>query len=137
MKRADAFAAAVLSLGALAFAVFGVKWLVDPVAMAQPLGIVLTNGDATSDARAVYGGMELGLGVFLAFCGIASSRRALGLTAATMVLGGLGLSRLTGILAAGGVTGGTHALLATDLCGTTLCAVALIVFRRSARSPTG
>jgi len=51
-KSADTFAIGVLCAGALAFGAFGAQWLIDPVAMAAPLGIVLTNGDATSDARA-------------------------------------------------------------------------------------
>ena len=55
---ADYFAIGVLGIGALAFGAFGIQWLLDPTAMAVPLGIVLTNGDATSDARAVYGGIR-------------------------------------------------------------------------------
>ena len=55
-----------LCLGAVAFAAFGVPWLIHPQSMAHDLGIILTNGDATSDARAVDGRMELGLAAFLA-----------------------------------------------------------------------
>ncbi len=122
----------VLCLTALAFAAFGVQWLVDPIAMAKALGIILTNGDATSDARAVYGGMELGLGAFQIFCAVSPARRPVGLTAAAMVLSGLGLARFTGILLAdGGVSGATYQLLATDAVGAVLCAAA--VWSRSVR----
>lgn len=132
MKKSEIFPLVVLVLGAIGFALFGVKWLVNPTGMATPLGIILTNGDATSDARAVYGGMELGLGLFLAYSAIAPARRTQGLAAAAITLAGLGLSRSIGILAAGAVTSGTYALLATDLIGTTLCATAFLVSRKNA-----
>lgn len=129
-KVAGAFATGVLWLAAAGFAVFGVQWLAHPADMARPLGIVLTNGDATSDARAVYGGMEVGLGLFLAYSAWSLRRRTQGLAAATVVLLCLGLSRFAGIVAApGGVTGGTFQLLSTDLGGAALCAVALFVSR--------
>ncbi|MEO8874818.1 MAG: DUF4345 family protein [Polyangiaceae bacterium] len=128
---ADKFATGVLFLGAVGFALFGIQWLANPSGMATPLGITLTNGDATSDARAVYGGMELGLGLFLAYSGLARERRTQGLAAAALCLGGLGTARLFGILAAGSVSGGTYQLLATDLFGTALCATAFFVSRKS------
>lgn len=131
MKKSEIFPLVMLVLGAIGFALFGIKWLVNPTAMATPLGIVLTNGDATSDARAVYGGMELGLGLFLAYSAIAPSRRTQGLAAAAITLAGLGLSRSIGIIAAESVTSGTHALLATDLTGTVLCVAAFFVSRKN------
>jgi Domain of unknown function (DUF4345) len=128
---ANAFVVGVLVLGALGFSAFGLQWLARPMAMAQPLGIVLTNGDAVSDARAVYGGLELGLGLFLGYS-LSAARRSQGLAAATLALLGLGLARLTGILLApDGVSGATFQLLATDLGGTALCAAAFLVSRRT------
>ena len=129
----------VLCLTALAFAAFGLQWLVDPVSMAKALGIILTNGDATSDARAIYGGMELGLGAFQIYCAAAPARRPVGLAAAAMVLTGLGLARLAGIcIAPDGVSGATHQLLATDAAGAVLCGAAAIWSRnrRAARATT-
>lgn len=124
------FAYVVLILGALAFCAFGVQWLDRPEAMARPLGILLTNADATSDARAVYGGMELGFGLFLAYSAQAVHRRPQGLVAAALTLFGLGASRLTGIaVASGAVSGSTYQLLATDLAGALLCTVAFFVTR--------
>ena len=128
------FPVVMLWLGALAFAAFGVQWLMNPTAMAVPLGITLTNGDATSDARAVYGGMELGLGVFLAYSALAATRRTQGLAAAALTLAGLGLSRLTGILLVGSaVAAGTWQLLGTDVVGTVLCTAAFFVSRTNDR----
>ncbi|MEO7113795.1 MAG: DUF4345 family protein [Polyangiaceae bacterium] len=131
MKKSEIFPLVMLVLGAIGFALFGVKWLVNPTGMATPLGIILTNGDATSDARAVYGGMELGLGLFLAYSAIAPARRTQGLAAAAITLAGLGVSRSIGIIAAESVTSGTYALLATDLTGTVLCIAAFLVSRKN------
>jgi hypothetical protein len=129
-KPANAFVIGILGLGAIAFAAFGVQWLANPVGMAQPLGIVLTNGDATSDARAVYGGLELGLALFLAYSCWSPERRTQGLAAGALTLLGLGTARLIGIvLAPGGVGSGTFTLLATDFTGVALFSAAFYVSR--------
>jgi len=134
-RAAGFFVTGTLALAAVGFAAFAVQWLVHPSAMAGPLGIVLQNGDATSDARAVYGGLELGLAAFLSYCAMSAARRTLGLTAATFAMLGLGLARLGGVLVAPeGVTGATHQLLGTDFGGAALCAVALWVSRSLHRS---
>lgn len=128
---ARGFVIAILGLGALGFAIFGVQWLANPIAMAQPLGIVLTNGDATSDARAVYGGLEIGLGLFLAYSAWSPARRTQGLAAGALTLGGLGLARIAGVLVApGGAGHTTDMLMITDLTGITLFTVAFLVSRR-------
>jgi hypothetical protein len=132
---ARGFVLTILGLGALGFAVFGVQWLANPIAMAQPLGIVLSNGDATSDARAVYGGMEIGLGLFLAYSAWSPARRTQGLAAGALTLGGLGLARIAGVLLApGGAGPATSMLLITDLTGITLFVVAFLVSRRIDRA---
>lgn len=134
-KPANAFVIGTLCLGAVAFWVFGLQWLAHPAVMAQPLGIVLTNGDATSDARAVYGGLELGLGLFLVYSCWSPQRRTQGLAAGALTLLGLGGARLAGILLApDGVSGSTHQLLATDFIGVALFAAAFYVSRSL---PTG
>jgi hypothetical protein len=129
-KLANGFVLGVLCLGAVGYAAFGVQWLAHPEAMARELGIILTNADATSDARAVYGGMELGFAAFLAYSAWSPARRSQGVAAAMLVLTGLGLARLAGILVApDAVTGATKQLLGTDLGGAALCTVAFFVSR--------
>jgi Domain of unknown function (DUF4345) len=129
-RPANAFVMGTLGLGALAFAAFGVQWLANPIAMAQPLGIILTNGDATSDARAVYGGLELGMAMFLAYSCWSPKRRTQGLAAGALTLLGLGTARLIGILLAPeGVSSSTLGLLATDFTGVALFTAAFFVSR--------
>ena len=130
LRPGNAFVIGTLCLGAVAFWAFGLQWLAHPVVMAQPLGIVLTNGDATSDARAVYGGMELGLGLFLIYSCWAPQRRTQGLAAGALTLLGLGSARLAGILLAPeGVSAATLQLLGTDFAGVALFAAAFYVSR--------
>lgn len=132
-KLATRVSIGLLGLGSLAFIAFGIQWLAAPQTMAQPLGIVLTNADATSDARAVYGGLEIGIGLFLAYCALSAATRRTGLVAGMLALFGLGLARLAGIVVAPeAVSGGTHQLLAMDLGGAVLFAVGVIVARRPA-----
>jgi hypothetical protein len=129
------FVIAILGLGAIGFAVFGIQWLANPTGMAAPLGIMLTNGDATSDARAVYGGLEIGFGLFLAYSAAAASRRTQGLAAGALTLGGLGLARIAGIMVApGGAGHPTFVLLATDLTGIAVFVTAFLVSRRVDRA---
>lgn len=116
----------LLLLNAAAFVFFGVKWLLSPEAMASGLGIRLTNADAITDAQAVYGGLELGVGTFLGICGLRPRLQWAGLLAATLALSGLALSRGLGIvLAVQSVTGATWQLLITDITGATLNALVL------------
>lgn len=130
-KLSNGLVIGTLGLGAVAYAAFGVQWLIHPQTMAHDLGILLTNGDATSDARAVYGGMELGLAAFLGYSAWSPARRTQGLAAAMLTLFGLGLSRLTGVLVAPeGVTGATKQLLFTDFAGAALATFAFVVSRR-------
>ena len=123
--------ATILLLNAAAFGFFGVKWLLTPVAMASGLGIHLTNADAITDAQAVYGGLELGVAVFLAICALRPALKWAGLLAATLTLAGLGTCRGLGILLTPEhVTGATTQLLATDLGGAVLNGVALLFASR-------
>ncbi|MEO6954405.1 MAG: DUF4345 family protein [Polyangia bacterium] len=118
--------AALLLLNAAAFVFFGIKWFLGPEAMALPLGIHLTNADAITDAQAVYGGLELGLGVFLTVCALRPTLQWAGLLAATLALLGLGTCRGLGVLlGAGHVTSATTRLLSTDLGGAVLNAAVL------------
>lgn len=134
-RLATLFVMGTLVLGAIAFAAFGVQWLAHPGVMAQPLGIVLTNGDATSDARAVYGGLELGLALFLVYSCWSPSRRTQGLAAGALTLFGLGTARLVGILLApDGVSSSTLTLLATDITGIVWFSVAFYVSRSALAS---
>ena len=111
----------VLSI-AVSFALVAIAGLVSPAAILDPVGV---RGDivGTIELRAMYGGLQLGLAGFLLWCVRAGHEEA-GVAAATMTLGGLGAVRAAGWLAAG-APASLHALLvAVELGGTAIGAVA-------------
>ncbi|MGQ0815811.1 MAG: DUF4345 family protein [Gemmatimonadota bacterium] len=85
-----------LWVGALAFAFFGAWLLIKPTAM-RAVGIPADNADARTEIRAMYGGLELGVAGFLAFCILRPEWTEPGLWFLLLALGGLGLGRLFGI----------------------------------------
>jgi len=88
----------VLVLSGLAFLGFGVAFLVNPDPLAQAMKIRLVDPRAYAELRAMYGGLEVGLGLFF----IVSAGRTRWMRAAlgAQVLTFLGLAggRLVGIL---------------------------------------
>lgn len=132
MKKVTGYQVLLL-LNAAAFVFFGIKWFFSPVAMAGGLGIQLTNADAITDAQAVYGGLELGVGVFLGIGALRPAFLHAGLLVAALALSGLALCRGLGIvLSPAHVTGATTQLLVTDLTGALLNTLALVLFSRRA-----
>ena len=57
-----------LVLSGLAFALAGLAFLAAPAAMTGNVGVELTSVTADNDIRAVYGGLEIGLGIFFLVC---------------------------------------------------------------------
>lgn len=130
--KIEKLAIIIIVLSAVAFCFFGVKWLINPMGMSGPLGIVLSNADAITDAQAVYGGLELGIGMFLLYCAYRQQFRFAGLLAATLTLTGLGFSRLFGIITVlGPITRATTQLLTTDLIGIFVNAIVCTLYARS------
>lgn len=58
------FVRAVLVLSGLLFLAVGAAFLARPVAWAKSLGILLLEPLAVRDFRALYGGLDLGIGCF-------------------------------------------------------------------------
>lgn len=94
------FARVVLWVSALSFAGIGVAALVAPAATVAGAGLGPLPEPARAgltEIRAMYGGLELGLAAFLAWCTLAPERLPTGLLATVLTLGGLGAARLLGI----------------------------------------
>ena len=58
----------VLFVCAVVFLATGVVFTVMPQAMFAPLGLEVADGAPLTELRAVYGGLELAIGVFLVLC---------------------------------------------------------------------
>jgi hypothetical protein len=94
------FPLVVLALCALGFFAFGLWLFADPGALV-PIGIHASSGIAQAELRAFYGGMELGLGLFLGLCALRPAWREAGLWLVLLANGGAGLARLSAILLGG------------------------------------
>lgn len=107
---------------------FGIICFVDPGFLDAFAGVAATSTTGTVELRAMYGGMQMALGV-LAFLGAflpAFTRTALLATA--MLCAGLGSSRLLGAIAASEVSSYTRGGLVFELGST---AIAVLLLRRS------
>ena len=118
------FPRVVLVLSALAFAGFGVAFLVAPVPMAGTIGILLPEPSARIDLRATYGGFEIGLAIFLLWCLGAPDRLRAGLLASALCIGGFGVTRLVALAFDGPVRPSIHVALALELTGLVLSVLA-------------
>lgn len=113
----------VLALDALVFAAFGALYWVIPVEMAAKVGIAVPTTGAIVDVQGLYGGLEVGLGAFLAYCALSPDRTRLGLLAGTLALGGIAVSRLVAMAHFGMPDSSVAILVGLDLVGAILNAV--------------
>jgi len=91
----------LLALGGLIFLGFGILLLVRPEVLAE-IGISLESPTARADIRAIYGGLEIGVGLFLCVCALHESRVYFGLIGTAWITGFMAIGRLVGILLEGG-----------------------------------
>ena len=99
-----AFARLQLAVAALLFGGAGLAFLVSPGTLGA-IGIELGSVNASGDVRAVYGGLEIGLGLFLAYCALDPARIPLGVLASLGTLGGMVLARGLSALVDGAPSG--------------------------------
>ncbi len=97
-------ARSLVILGGLIFLGFGSWLLAIPEALGG-IGIELNGPDARIDVRATYGGLELGIALFLFLCATRAEWLRVGLIAATCGIAGFGFGRLVGIVLEGGEAG--------------------------------
>jgi Domain of unknown function (DUF4345) len=90
----------VLAIAGLGFIGFGIAFLFWPDALLTGIGIQASSTQASIEIRAMYGGLELGLGIFLLSC-LATARQRTGLWLSLASYGGLGLARLASMLLLG------------------------------------
>ncbi len=72
----------------------GVGCWLDPLGVLGPTGISVLDPNGLVELRAMYGGLEVGLALFLAWCAMDDRRFRTGVMAMTLMLVGLSLSRL-------------------------------------------
>ena len=124
----------VLILNTLSLLYFGIAFMVDPHGMTGQFGITLAGTDAIADVSAVYGGFEIGMGLFLVWAVANPSYLKAGLVAATFCLCGFMAGRIIGIVHGGHPTEATFKLLSLDVAGALLDTVFLVLYLRSERA---
>jgi hypothetical protein len=95
------FPVVLLILAGAGFLGFGLWLIVDPAGGLATVGIAASNPAGLIELRALYGGLELGLGIFLLLCAARPDWRRPGLWAVLLGNGGIGLVRLVGIALTG------------------------------------
>ena len=118
-----------LITAASGFTGFGVACLVRPQRMLNRVDIRPKSARGTTELRAMYGGLELGLGAFFAAAAAKSEWSRPALLAQTLGLGALASSRLAGILRDHPRGALMKVLLAAESATAVLGAVALTAAR--------
>ena len=88
----------ILLGGAAILAVYGIVMLVDPAALRGLVGLDFTSVNAPTEIRAFYGGLELGMAVFLFLCGRNPALVSVGLLFTALAFSFAGGARLLGVL---------------------------------------
>ncbi len=108
---------ALLLINSFGFMVFGFLFLYWPKEAAYWVGIHVDSSSGLGDIRATYGGLQIGLGLYLLFCSLFPPARLAGFLAATLAFGGLMIGRLAGILFDGMPDKISFGLLAVEATG--------------------
>lgn len=116
----------VLWISAVMLIGYGALCLISPAIPASYAGLVLTNGDAVAEIGAMYGGLQMGFGLFCLLGAMNASleRPALGLL--VMCIGALALGRLAWTLIGSSPVGAyTYGAMTFEFITATLAAIAL------------
>ena len=97
LHPADRFARQVLVIAGAACLTIGLASLFAPVAVADFVNIELKDSLARFDFRAVYGGLDLGIGAFLVIAALRKPWRLPALNMSCLVFGGLILGRVVSL----------------------------------------
>jgi len=90
-----------LALSALVWLPYGVFCFFQPGYLVQAAGVSASTVTGTLELRAMYGGLQAGIGALALVGSIRASVRRPALVALAFLCGGLGTSRLMGAVAAG------------------------------------
>lgn len=109
----------------LIFTAYGLACFFDPSLAANYAGLAITNTDARIEMSAMYGGVQIAVGVFSVMAALNKVPRAAALLLLTLVFGGLVIGRAYGLLnGSEGAGVYTYGALAFELISGTLALIA-------------
>lgn len=82
------------------YLLFAILYFIFPAALTEPMGLTASN-IGLADIRAVYGGFQLGLAIFLFWSTQEEDRIYPGLLITVLTTGGVALMRVIGVIMAG------------------------------------
>lgn len=91
----------VVGINSLMFFVFAIMFLFWPEKYVQDIFFTLENNSAIVEIIAMYGGLDLGFSLFLAYCLWKKENLHMGLLAIALILGCMGISRTVAIVTLG------------------------------------
>ncbi|MFT3695077.1 MAG: DUF4345 family protein [Kofleriaceae bacterium] len=110
----------ILALDALMFGLFGALYWVIPEQMAAKVDVAMSTRGGIIDVQGIYGGLELGIAAFFAWCALKPERVKMGLVAGSFVLGSIALSRVVAMAHFGSPGAAVAGLVALDALGAVL-----------------
>jgi hypothetical protein len=129
VTRTALFVRWVLGVSAAVFLALGLVFILRPLMMLGALDIKAEPGKALADIRAVYGGLDLAIGILLIYYFV-RRQWATGLGISALVCVCLAIGRLVGILIDPATDILTFGLFASEVLGAVLSAVALFLARQ-------
>jgi Domain of unknown function (DUF4345) len=119
------FERGVLLLSAIVWLPYGIYCFLQPGSLAEAAGVVATTPTATTELRAMYGGLQIAIGA-LACAALARPRLAAGVLLTLVFLtGGLASTRLLGVVMDGSWSGYTAGRLGFEVASAALALFAL------------
>jgi hypothetical protein len=115
----------VLFVSGLALLLVGTNGLIEPRTLLAPLGILLPSPSALNEARANYGGMHVGMGLFFMTAAFRPALRVAALMVAIVFMGGLFAGRVVSTLVDGAPDPFVGLLFASELGGALFALIAL------------
>jgi hypothetical protein len=121
------FPRVLLVIIAVVFVIYGLAYIIAPNLIAGiATGTAFASAAAVTDARAIYGGMALGIAAFAWFTSRGDQAAVrLGLSGSLLTFACIAIARIVGIVfdRSGGVV--MYAILGSEILGVALCAWAL------------
>jgi hypothetical protein len=103
-----------LGLSALLWLPYGVFCLVQPAFLEGAAGVGASTATGTVELRAMYGGLQAAIGTLCALGSFSVAWRGHALVALGFLTAGLGLARLAGVVAGGGLSSYTTMALIVE-----------------------